>query len=101
MREEEGLSMWDEVINPRHRAYEYQNIRVKLPNTMKIFLPIPQPCFFRRETVRGGGICRVSWIVFDQTGPLQGSLLTFSNKETEALADHHIITRSLIAIPQL
>lgn len=45
MREEEGLSMWDEVINPRPRAYEHQNIRVKLPNTMKIFLPISLPCF--------------------------------------------------------
>lgn len=45
MRGEEGLSMWDEVINPRHRAYEYQNIRVKLPNTMKIFLPISPPVF--------------------------------------------------------
>lgn len=85
MREEEGLSKWDEVIIPLgillRELTSLTRTRVSQRsrfNTMKIFLSISPPCFSEGRQGEDGGFGGFVWIVFDQTGPLLGSLLTFS-----------------------
>ena len=79
MREEEGLSKWDEVIIPLGILLseltsfdEGQSIQKKLLNTMKIFLLISPPCSSDgrqgREEAGGGdlgGLCGLHLIKLD------------------------------------
>lgn len=85
------------------RAHELQNIRAKLPNTMKIFLPSSRPSVVEgRRGRRGGGIrnvCIWSDWTFTRILPHIFHPKKGGKKKAEALADHHIITRSLIARP--
>lgn len=101
VREEEGLSSDHCSLLELTSSTDAQGIRTKPLNTMKIFPPISPPCFPEGRQWEEGGFGGFVWIVFDQTGPLLGSLLTFSIQRGWGASRPSHRYKALIAVPLL